>query len=449
MDKQIYQTRIIISGEGKLRKIIALGIMLLFLVMTISSTIGFNLESQSIKPLSNGNILYVGGSGPNNYTRIQDAIDNATDGDTVYVYGDSSPYYENVRMNKSINLIGEDKNTTIIDGQNIGTVLNVTADYVKISGLTIQNNLDTFYHFSAGLHLWSNSSLITDIIIANTYQSGLCAHGHYNTIIKNIFIKNENYGINIRRRSNDNLITQNTLSYTNNGILLVDNSKNIITNNTITFNSKGISLSYSRNTIVQENYISNNNDNGLYYDTQYSTITTRNIISNNRNGIRLQKGSDNTISHNYIQNNTKNGIYTRFYDISHYNIHHNYITNNGDGLDISGKYNTIKFNIFEGNIRSINMSEAFYNKITSNNFIDNKRNVRIDNTRNENVDDERTNNFNGNYWNGSRLLPMMILEWNLNRFPRMYIFPGIWLRFPWLTFDWNPVQEPYDIEVLI
>jgi len=34
----------------------------------------------------NGNTLYVGGSGPNNYTKIQDAIDNASNGDTVFVY---------------------------------------------------------------------------------------------------------------------------------------------------------------------------------------------------------------------------------------------------------------------------------------------------------------------------------------------------------------------------
>jgi len=41
-----------------------------------------------------GSTLYVGGSGPNNYTSIQDAINDASDGDTIYVYDDSSPYHE-------------------------------------------------------------------------------------------------------------------------------------------------------------------------------------------------------------------------------------------------------------------------------------------------------------------------------------------------------------------
>ena len=32
-----------------------------------------------------GNILYVGGTGPGNYSRIQDSIDNASEGDMVFV----------------------------------------------------------------------------------------------------------------------------------------------------------------------------------------------------------------------------------------------------------------------------------------------------------------------------------------------------------------------------
>ena len=37
-------------------------------------------------PISNDNTLYVGGSGEGNYTKIQDAIDDASDGDIVFVY---------------------------------------------------------------------------------------------------------------------------------------------------------------------------------------------------------------------------------------------------------------------------------------------------------------------------------------------------------------------------
>jgi hypothetical protein len=36
--------------------------------------------------VDNGNTLYVGGSGPNNYSKIQDAIDNASGRDTIFVH---------------------------------------------------------------------------------------------------------------------------------------------------------------------------------------------------------------------------------------------------------------------------------------------------------------------------------------------------------------------------
>ena len=84
-------------------------------VVAINIKNGFDTSNVEAQPApTGGNTLYVGGSGPNNYTSIQDAIDNASDGDTIYVY--SGIYYENVVINKRINLIGEDRNGTIIDG---------------------------------------------------------------------------------------------------------------------------------------------------------------------------------------------------------------------------------------------------------------------------------------------------------------------------------------------
>ena len=85
----------------------AVGIILLFIGTAIIPSSGQKMEKLSL-PTSRGNILYVGGSGPGNYSKIQDAIDNASDGDTVFVFNDSSPYNENIIVNKQISLIGED-----------------------------------------------------------------------------------------------------------------------------------------------------------------------------------------------------------------------------------------------------------------------------------------------------------------------------------------------------
>ena len=50
--------------------------------------LGYNIKTTNIQPQFNidGDTLYVGGDGPNNYTTIQSAIDDAVDGNTVFVY---------------------------------------------------------------------------------------------------------------------------------------------------------------------------------------------------------------------------------------------------------------------------------------------------------------------------------------------------------------------------
>jgi len=48
--------------------------------------------------VSRGNWLYVGGSGPGNYTGIQQAIDNASAGDTVFVF--NGTYVGHLNINK-------------------------------------------------------------------------------------------------------------------------------------------------------------------------------------------------------------------------------------------------------------------------------------------------------------------------------------------------------------
>ena len=69
---------------------------IIILLMLVPSVVSFSIYKSSQS--KNGNILYVGGDGPGNYTKIQNAIDNASSGDTVFVYDDSSPYIEDIKI---------------------------------------------------------------------------------------------------------------------------------------------------------------------------------------------------------------------------------------------------------------------------------------------------------------------------------------------------------------
>jgi parallel beta-helix repeat protein len=164
----------------------------LFIGIGVYPSSGMTVEEKTIIPTTRGNTLYVGGNGLNNYTKIQDAINNASEGDTVFVYDDSSLYYEHVRVNRSISLIGESKGTTIIDGNDKGDVVYVNGGEVIVKGFTIRNG-------NNGILIFSDYNTITDNTISNNkcgirlcYQGGFITfHSNFNTIIKNNFLDNE------------------------------------------------------------------------------------------------------------------------------------------------------------------------------------------------------------------------------------------------------------------
>jgi parallel beta-helix repeat protein len=236
---------------------------------------GITLSEQTSQSLMTGNILYVGGLGPNNYTKIQDAVDNASDGDTVFVYDDSSPYYENVVVDKSIALIGEDKQTTVISGvvhHNASVLLR--ADGVTVQGFTIGNCYD-------GIRIESNNTIIEDNIITTNTE------GIY------LF------------KANNNKIDGNTISYNSWGIYSDDTAGDVISGNTITLNSvDGIMLGSSKS-VVTLNNISGNGQNGLSVPGDNNTILQNNIVDNRWFGVDISNSKKNSILQNNIYDNQR------------------------------------------------------------------------------------------------------------------------------------------------
>ena len=151
----------------------------------------FNVSSVSsdiIETTSSGITLYVdddGGSG--NYTRIQDAIDNASDGDTVFVY--NGTYFENIIIEKSIKLIGENKESTIINGtdeeQSVVFIFKSqgTISDVLIKDFTIRNG-------KYGITDFGSNTIIRNNII-DTNKIGLISYLWNVQILNNYFYEND------------------------------------------------------------------------------------------------------------------------------------------------------------------------------------------------------------------------------------------------------------------
>ena len=126
------------------RKIIQLIIVCIIIFSTLQS---FPLMSaKTIRSLPEqrprGTIIIVDINGSGNYTSIQDAIDSANSGDTIFVW--AGTYNESIVISKKVSLIGNGtKNTTIIADWNEDGVC-ITANWVNISGFNITSSDDPY-----------------------------------------------------------------------------------------------------------------------------------------------------------------------------------------------------------------------------------------------------------------------------------------------------------------
>jgi nitrous oxidase accessory protein NosD len=78
----------------------------------------------------------VDGSGGEDFTGIQDAINNAKEGDTIFVY--SGVYHENVVVDKSVTLKGIDH--PVVDANGSDSAITLTADGITLVGFTVANS---------------------------------------------------------------------------------------------------------------------------------------------------------------------------------------------------------------------------------------------------------------------------------------------------------------------
>ena len=204
---------------------------------------------------ADGNTIYVDDNGGKDYTSIQDAIDAASPGDTVYVY--SGKYYENIVINKTINLFGNSVNTDdiIIDGNKNGNVIEINADFVNISGFTIQNSGDKLF-----------------------YTSGIFINSKNNIFISHNNIIDNEYGIYIIS-SDNNLINDNTFSNNSRGVYMRGSIKNNITKNVFYNNTDGLFLEGSSYNLIKNNTFNQNEDAFVIWNFNYPIDNP--ITSNN------------------------------------------------------------------------------------------------------------------------------------------------------------------------
>jgi len=375
------------------KTILAIGILILFIITVfIPMSIGYNIKI-SIKS-KDGNILYVGGSGPGNYSKIQDAIDNASEGDTVFVY--NGMYEEHLDIDESIKLIGENKFSTIINNSNI----DFNQPNIYFSGFTVQDgygisisNISIFPSYNntiKGNVFKSNYPWKGDIYIYNSSNNIISNNSFFNTglyfsnvnhlhnILYNNTVNNKplvyfedtsdkiigNAGQAILVRCNNITIESQEIYNTSCAIQLFNTNNSYFINNIISNNAYGVILDSSNNNrILKNKFNSNYLDIGFLKESYNITIVDNSFLTS---GIYINNFNLKGWNTHTIINNTINEGKIYYYKNDHVGTQ---IPSDASQIILANCSNCIIKNLNLSNvICSIQLGFSSYNTIIQNNF---------------------------------------------------------------------------------
>jgi parallel beta-helix repeat protein len=280
------------EGEKHMRsRTVKKGLVIVIIILFIGAGITQStLANSKLKNEFNGN---------KSRGYIQDLINNASIGDTINI--PSGTYYENIKINKTVNLVGAGKDTTTLMPSSIyRDIVEISADWVNLSGFTIRKAGESLY----GVEILSDHNTVKDNNISENYHIGIGIFGSFNTIKDNEIYANDVEGIIIQDNS-DNTIEGNIISYNPLGLNFLESTNNIVDDNTISNNEIGIELYYdSEINTISGNTINSNQEFGitLFGD---NNILNGNTISNNNCGIKLESSNNDIISNSFLND----GIY--------------------------------------------------------------------------------------------------------------------------------------------
>jgi parallel beta-helix repeat protein len=228
------------------------------------------------------------------FSSVQQAINEAENGSTIYV--PVGIFYENVVVNKTVSLVGASGFSSIIDGSNNGTVVEVTANGVVVRGFKLQNSgygwtRHGIYAYMADYCTIEDNHLFKDCHnIRLNYSRSSTVRGN---TIDGVMTQPTMYGIRVENSVNCT-VEGNHVSDCVGAIHLQNATECVVARNLLDWNSQGIRF-YTPCTYneVFENNICNNS-----YDGMIDAMPDNATLAGNR------------VFHNNFINNSSPFIYT-------------------------------------------------------------------------------------------------------------------------------------------
>jgi len=248
------------------------------LTITVLVLLTFILLCLLSTDVAKGTTIIVDDDGGQDYTSIQDAIDNATQGDTIRVW--DGTYHEHILVDETVSLVGNGSEATTIDGDGGGDAVRIMANWVNVSRFGIQD---------AGRGVWieSDNNVISEMTIQSS-GSGF-------------FIKKGNY----------NRILSNTVTSCGRGLGGGGSYSNIAFNSFSDCTGSGVYLWNARYTSLENNSCNSNTDKGIGLGSgHHNTLKNNSCSLNGQTGIHLVLSTtDNELSNNDCSDNGKYGFH--------------------------------------------------------------------------------------------------------------------------------------------
>lgn len=393
--------------------------VMIFIVLSMSLSI-ITIADTYYQQQSPSGIIIV----PIHFATIQEAINNASDGDVIEVIPRAMPYYENVTVNKTLTIRQWSEatpgNYPVVDGGNKGgTVFNVTSSDVEIKGFIIRNGKYGIY-----LHC-NNSRIVNNTLTSNV--DGVFLYRSYNCTLRNnrLYGNTRNFGVKgyelynfLHDIDSSNLVDGKPIHYLinrhdervpeNAGYVAIINSTGVTAEKlSLANNYQGVLVAYSSNIIVKNfEYAAQDEIAGIQLINVTNSIVQNLTIlprfyQSGCIGLSIEQSRNNLIQNNKLLS-LDGGVYLR-------NSENNVVMDNliqndfpkpksGSGIYLQGSNNNVIVgNTVFRNMWGIALERANQNTIFHNNFIDNQ-NQGFNYYYNNHFD----NGYEGNYWSDYR-----------------------------------------------
>ena len=316
-------------------------IITLLLISFFVSTVYPNIEADLSRSLgcSSESTLHVGGSGGGNYTSIQDAINDASDGDCIIVY--PGVYHEHLVVSKSLRLKGVDVNSTVVDGDAESSDAVITAPFTSIENLTFRRSGG--YCNDALIEAVADNVSVHGCVFCNA-RNGLLLSSSVNKV-ENCFFFHLGVGVDMEHSSRNTLCN---LSFKSNALAVFLNSSHFNVLSSFEGCYNGVDLLFLRSNVNRvENcvfFYGNENQGSIYIDSSTGNILSNCFLHDNGYSIRLYNSKGNKILNSSMSYN-KEGV--DFYSSSHNTVYRCIFLGNNLGVYSDESSNKVLYSDIE------------------------------------------------------------------------------------------------------